>query len=69
MRFLAIHTLLPLEIHIDADEALEPTIYIFFIDMALLLQLLWRQQQCWEKAFKIGYYRHLGAAGAIRSRC
>ena len=29
--------------------------------MALLLQLLRRQQQHWEKAFKIGYYRHLGA--------
>ena len=33
--------------------------------MALLLQLLWRQQRCWEKAFKIGYYRHLGTAGML----
>jgi hypothetical protein len=48
---------------------LEPTIYIFFITMALILQLFLRQQRYWEKAFKIGYYRYLGAAGAARSRC
>jgi hypothetical protein len=32
--------------------------------MVLLLQLLRRSQWRWEKAFKIGYYRHLGTAGA-----
>ena len=30
--------------------------------MALLLQLLRRRQWHWEKAFKIGYYQHLGVA-------
>ena len=54
---------------LDTDKAIEPTIFIFFIAMALLLQLLLRQQRRWEKAFKIGYYRHLGAAGAALSRC
>ena len=33
--------------------------------MALLLELLLRQQRCWEKAFKIGYYRHLGTVGLL----
>ena len=54
---------------LDTDKALEPTIHIFFMSMALLLQLLRWQQRCWEKALKIGYYRHLGTAGDARSRC
>ena len=33
--------------------------------MALLLQLLRRQQRRWEKAFKIGYYQHLGTTGLL----
>jgi hypothetical protein len=49
---------------LDTDKALEPTFYIFFIAMVLLLQLLRQQLHRWEKAFKIGYYRHLGVAGA-----
>jgi hypothetical protein len=47
MRFLEIHTLLPPY----GVYTLEPTSYIFFIAMALLL--------------KIGYYRHLGASGVL----
>ena len=33
--------------------------------MALLLQLHWRWQRRWEKAFKIGYYQHLAQRGLL----
>jgi hypothetical protein len=37
--------------------------------MALLLHYLQRQQQLWEKAFKIGFHQHLGSAMAAHPRC
>ena len=55
----------PSSLDTDRYKALEPTFYIFFIAMALLLQLLRWQQRHWEKAFKIGYYRHQGAVGLL----
>ena len=55
----------PSSLDTDRYKALEPTFYIFFIAMALLLQLLRRQQRRWEKAFKIGYYQHLGTTGLL----
>ena len=39
---------------------------LFFVAMVLLLQLLQR----WDKSFRIGFYKHEGAAGWLhRSRC